>query len=287
MPTIAVNGTQLFYTASGTSRLPLVLVHGSWGDHRNWDAVAPALAERFHVVRYDRRGHSHSPRPATQGSQLEDAMDLGALIEALDLAPAHVVGNSFGAATALRLACHRPELFRSLTAHEPPLFGILSDDPAMQEPLAAIGDRIRKVVELLSARDDERAARLFVETVAFGPGGWDMLPPEARDTFIANAPTFLDEQRDPDGMTLDLDALARFTRPVLLSRGGKSPPFFPAVVERIARVLPDAEQHLFAGAGHVPHATHGREYVEVVSGFIARVEGTAPHVTHTTSAEQR
>jgi pimeloyl-ACP methyl ester carboxylesterase len=273
MPTMAVNGTELFYTASGTSRVPVVLVHGSWGDHHNWDAVAPALAERFHVVRYDRRGHSLSPRPATQGSQLEDAMDLAALIEALDLAPAHVVGNSFGAATALRLACHRPELFRSLAAHEPPLFGILVDDPAMQEPLAALGDRIAKVVELLRTGEDERAARSFVETVAFGPGGWEMLPPEARDTFVVNASTFLDEQRDPDGMTLDLGALTRFAQPVLLSEGGKSPPFFPAVVERIARALPHAEQHLFAGAGHVPHVTHGREYVEVVSGFIARVEG--------------
>lgn len=270
MPSIVVNGTELFYTSAGTSRVPLVLVHGSWGDHRNWDAVAPALAERFHVVRYDRRGHSQSPRPLKQGSQLEDAMDLAALIEALDLAPAHVIGNSFGAATALRLACHRPDLFRSLVAHEPPLFGLLADDPAMQAPLATVSDRVGKVVERLRTRDDEAAARLFVETVAFGPGGWDMLPAEARDKFVANAPTFLDEQQDPDGMTLDLDALARFSRPVLLSRGGKSPPFFPAVVARIARALPNAEQHLFAGAGHVPHATHSREYVAVVSEFIGR-----------------
>jgi pimeloyl-ACP methyl ester carboxylesterase len=270
MPNIVANGTELFYTSSGTSEIPVVMVHGSWGDHHNWDAVAPALAERFHVVTYDRRGHSRSPRPSTQGSQLEDAMDLAALIEGLGLAPAHVVGNSFGAATALRLAAARPELVRSLVAHEPPLFGLLADDPAMQEPLAAVGDRVGKVVELLRAGDDERAARLFVETVAFGPGGWDMLPPEAKATFVTNAPTFLDEQQDPDGMTLDLDALARFSRPTLLSRGGKSPPFFPAVVARIARAVPHAEQHLFAGAGHVPHATHSREYVAVVSEFIGR-----------------
>jgi pimeloyl-ACP methyl ester carboxylesterase len=202
-------------------------------------------------------------------------MDLAALIEGLDIAPAHIVGNSFGAATALRLACHRPEVIRSIVAHEPPLFGLLADDPAMQAPLAAVGERVGKVVELLRAGDDAGAARLFVETVAFGPGGWEMIPPEAKDTFVVNAPTFLDEQRDPAGMTLDLDALARFPRPVLLSRGGKSPPFFPAVVARIARALPHAEQHLFAGAGHVPHATHAREYVAVVSGFLARGEGSA------------
>jgi pimeloyl-ACP methyl ester carboxylesterase len=270
MPSIVANGTELWYSSSGTSSDPVVMVHGSWGDHHNWDAVAPALSEHFRVVTYDRRGHSRSPRPSTQGSQLEDAMDLAALMEGLDLAPAHVVGNSFGAATTLRLATVRPELFRSLVAHEPPLFGLLADDPAMQEPLDAVGGRIGKVVELLRAGDDESAARLFVETVAFGPGGWDMLPPEAKATFVANAPTFLDEQRDPGGMTLDLDALARFSRPTLLSRGGKSPPFFPAVVARIARALPHAEQHLFTSAGHVPHTTHAREYVAVVSEFLRR-----------------
>jgi pimeloyl-ACP methyl ester carboxylesterase len=247
-----------------------VLVHGSWGDHHNWDAVAPALSERFRVVTYDRRGHSRSPRPSTQGSQLEDAMDLAALIEALGLAPAHVVGNSFGAATTLRLAAERPELFRSLVAHEPPLFGLLADDPAMQGPLAAVSDRVGKVAELLRAGDDEGGARRFIESVVFGPGAWDTLPPEARATFVSNAPTFLDEQRDPGGITLDLEALASFSRPMLLSRGGKSPPFFPAVVARIARAVPHADQHLFAEAGHVPHATHAREYVAVVSEFLGR-----------------
>ena len=33
-------------------------MHGSWGDHRNWAPVVPALAESFRVLSYDRRGHS-------------------------------------------------------------------------------------------------------------------------------------------------------------------------------------------------------------------------------------
>src|SRR5262249_44525227 len=45
---------------------PLVLVHGSWGDRHSSDSVFDALARSFRVVRYDRRGHSHSEseRPA-------------------------------------------------------------------------------------------------------------------------------------------------------------------------------------------------------------------------------
>ena len=83
--------------ARGDVRDTVVLVHGSWGDHHNWDAVAPMLARSFRVLTYDRRGHSRSARPVGQGSLHEDAADLAAPIEGLGLAPKHVVGNSFGA----------------------------------------------------------------------------------------------------------------------------------------------------------------------------------------------
>ena len=76
---------------------------------------------------YDRRGHSQSERLQTQGSIEEVVADLGALITAKDLAPAHVAGNSFGAAITLKLAA-RPNLFASATAHEPPLMGMLGDN---------------------------------------------------------------------------------------------------------------------------------------------------------------
>ena len=82
--------------------------------------MVPGLAESFRVVVYDRRGHSRSQRPDTPGSVDEDGDDLAALLEALELAPAHVVTNSYGGNIALRLATRRPEVFRSLSCHEPP-----------------------------------------------------------------------------------------------------------------------------------------------------------------------
>ncbi len=53
--------------------------------------------------------------------------------------------------------------------------------------------------------DHERGARLFVDTIALGPGAWDGQPTSGmRETFIANAATWLDEIRDPDALHLDL-----------------------------------------------------------------------------------
>jgi pimeloyl-ACP methyl ester carboxylesterase len=94
------------------------------------------------------------------------------------------------------------------------------------------------------------------------------LPQATRDIFVFNAPTWLDEQREPGWMVLDLDRLAAFSAPALLSFGGESPPFFPLVVQRIAQALPRARQNVFQQAGHVPHLSHPAEYVRVVREFI-------------------
>lgn len=268
MPTATVNGVRLFYELTGEAGPPLVLVHGSWSDHHGWDRVVPALAERCRVLTYDRRGHSQSDRPAGQGSADQHGADLVALVEHLGLAPAHVAGSSFGGYILLRLATRRPDLFRSLAVHEPPLFGVLAADPY----LASVGREARAgqdaVVARLEAGDLEGGARQFVETVAFGPGAWEQLPPQTRQTFVDNAPTFLSDAHDPAGFTVDLGALAGFPRPVLLTGGGASMPFFRPIVEKLAMSMPWAETRAYAGAGHVPHLSHPAEYAAALAAFI-------------------
>ncbi len=271
MPVTRVNGVRLYWEMQGQDGDPVVMVHGSWGDHNNWAPVVPGLAERFRVVTYDRRGHSQSERPPGQGSIHEDAEDLAALVEELGLAPAHIVGNSGGSAVALRLAVRRPELFRSLVVHEPAIFLVLAGDPQAQAALGQMDTRVRAVIERLEAGDDEGGARLFVETIAFGPDAWPQLPPPLQATFVRNAPTFLDETRDPDSIGADLEGLRGFDRPTLLSKGDTSAPFFPAVVAKVAAALPHARVHTFAGAGHVPHLSHPADYVRVVGEFLESV----------------
>lgn len=270
MATAEVNGIRLFYELDGTGGDPLVLVHGSWDSHDGWEPVVPRLAESFRVLRYDRRGHSRSERPSGQGSVHEDVADLAALIEHLELVPAWVVGNSFGTSIALRLAAERPELFRGLVGHEPPLFGLLADDPALQPMLEEVAQRIDAVAERIVSGDHAGAAEQFVDTVALGPGSWALLPPEVRQTLAENAPTFLDEVRDAELLGLDLERARRFTKPVLLTRGDQSPPTFAPVVAKLATVLPRVEVMTLAGTGHIPHATHPDMYVATIREFTTR-----------------
>jgi pimeloyl-ACP methyl ester carboxylesterase len=265
MPTTRINGVKIFWELTAGTGSPLALVHGSWGDHNNWTPVVPALSASFRVLTYDRRGHSQSQRPAGQGSVLEDAADLAALIEHLELRPAHIVGNSFGGSIVLRLAAERPELFRTLTVHEPPLFRLLEGDATAAAELAAVQARMAAVAHILDSGRNEDGARAFVETIAFGPGAWSQLPQPLRATFVQNAPTWLDEVRDPDALGVDLAPLRAFAAPALLTSGDQSPPFFARVVERLEAVFPNVARRTFAGAGHVPHLSHPAEYVAAIT----------------------
>jgi pimeloyl-ACP methyl ester carboxylesterase len=270
MPTANINGVRLYYEVSGAGETPLVLVHGSWCSHHDWDQVVRRLAPSFRVLTYDRRGHSQSQRLVTQGSVREDVADLAGLIEHTGLAPACVVGNSFGAAITLRLAGERPELFRGLIVHEPPLFPLLMDDPSMAPMLEEIGKRLGAVMERIASGDDAGAAEQFVETVALGPGSWAQLAPEFRETLIENAPTWLDEMREPEAIAFDLAWIRAFPRPSLLTLGDQSPPLFPAVIGKLAGALPNAVVVTFPGAGHIPHLTHPDAFTEAIVAFIGK-----------------
>lgn len=275
MPTTTVNGVRLHYDLVGDGP-PLVLVHGSWGDGTGWDLTLPDLAQRFRVLTYDRRGHSRSERPLTQGSADEDVEDLAALIVHLDLAPAHVAGSSSGAALALRLAARYPDLVRSVVGHEPPLYGPFVDDPEDGPLMREALRRFAAVVDRLEAGDTEAGTRLFAETYSHGPGGWDRLPPERQQVMIGNAPTWVDEMRDPGAWRTDLAALAAIPHPILLTYGDQSLPFLPMAVAKLAAVLPNVQTQVIAGAGHVPAGSHPAEYAAAIMAFAAADEAHHP-----------
>ena len=196
-----INGVDLLVEEAGSGD-PLVLVHGAWTDHFEWARVVPELAQQCRVIVYDRRGHSGSAPAA--GTIDDDVNDLAMLIEDVAGGSAHVFGNSRGGTIALRLAASRPQLVRSVRVHEPPAFAVLSQEAAAEASPPSLPD----VLALIRHGRDEEGAKLFVETVAFGPGAWQQLPPEVRETFVRNAPTFVEEQDDPTCEWVDLSALA-------------------------------------------------------------------------------
>jgi pimeloyl-ACP methyl ester carboxylesterase len=256
---------KIAYDEIGEGEL-LVLVHGSWSDHSTWAAVVDRLAQSNRVVVYDRRGHSRSSAPLA-ASRVQHEDDLAALITELDAGPAFVVGGSYGGSIATGLACRRPELFRGLSVHEPPLASLMPAAAPEAAELVAAEAACAKASELIDRGANEEAAELFVEKVALGPGAWRMLPDPVRRAMVENAPTFAAEQRDQAWAGIDRDALARLSVPTIVTQGDTSPGWFAPIVAELARSIPSASVTTFAGAGHVPQLTHPEQFAEAIAAF--------------------
>jgi len=118
MPKIAAaDGTQLYYEEVG-SGTPVVFVHEFAGDYRTWEPQMRAFARAHRCVTYSQRGYPPSDVPTDPACYGQDIArgDVIALMDALDIDKAHVVGHSMGAYTALHVGIQHPERCLSVTA---------------------------------------------------------------------------------------------------------------------------------------------------------------------------
>lgn len=109
MPEVETRAGLVHYTESGSGP-PVVLLHATLHDHRDFDPVVGRLAERHRVVAIDWPGHGDSPAPATgtvTGPLLADVLE--DIVRRLDLPTAVFVGNSVGGFAAARLAITAPD----------------------------------------------------------------------------------------------------------------------------------------------------------------------------------
>jgi 3-oxoadipate enol-lactonase len=118
--TIPVPGAELFYKSEGAGE-PLLLISGFSCDQTIWDTFAPLLHSRFRVIRFDNRGIGRSTTAAgksvdvsglTVNGMAEDAV---AVLSALGIARAHVVGHSMGGQIAQELCIQAGDRVASLS----------------------------------------------------------------------------------------------------------------------------------------------------------------------------
>jgi pimeloyl-ACP methyl ester carboxylesterase len=136
MPEIEGAGVTLHYIERGEGPAVLV-IHGMAAGAAAWSAALGELAaEGARAVAYDRRGYGSSgaPEPYAATTVQEQAEDAAALVGALSLSRAVLVGDGFGALVALELLVRRPELASAAVLVEPPLYAYV---PAATEALAA------------------------------------------------------------------------------------------------------------------------------------------------------
>ena len=115
MPTVDAGGTELHYVRAGSGE-PMLLIQGMSATHMAWGrAFLAPLEESFDCVVFDNRGMGLSGPAQMPFTTADMAGDVVALLDALEIESAHIVGISMGGMIAQELALAHPERIRSLT----------------------------------------------------------------------------------------------------------------------------------------------------------------------------
>jgi pimeloyl-ACP methyl ester carboxylesterase len=114
-----VHGADLEVDVRGVGEPALFVQTALTADELLPIARQPVIADRHQTILYHRRGYAGSSSASAPGSIIRDAKDAAALLDALGIEQAHVVGLSFSGAIALQLASAVPDRVHSLTLIEP------------------------------------------------------------------------------------------------------------------------------------------------------------------------
>jgi pimeloyl-ACP methyl ester carboxylesterase len=256
-------GTTLYYEEHGEGE-PLLLVMGTAGSIPLWGALLPRLAERHRVIAFNHRGLGGSARgegPISVGSLAEDA---AALLDALDVPRAHVLGWSLGSAIAQELALAHPQRVASAV-----MYGTWGRGDGFQRSILT-AFRLPYVV-----RDMEAA--LAVSGMAFSPEMLDR--PDVEELIAPLVPAFPQteeqmavtvEQWDADLAFDSLDRLGGIHTPTLVVVGEQDLLTPPRLSRAVADAIPGARYELVTGPGssHGLHLERPEDLLKIVTEFL-------------------
>lgn len=235
---------------------PRLFIHCSLGVGDMLLPLARALPAARTIV-FDLPGHGRSaPWSDSNGDYPTLTVDIAAaLLEQAGDAGGHVVGHSYGAVAALRLAVERPDLVRRLTLIEPVFFALTQGTPAY----AAYEKMFAPFVEAWSRGDKDAAAAAFIALWGFGVP-WDAMAPAQRRGIVERihlipaAVSLLDE--DQTGVS---GKLGRLSCPVDLVEGAKTQPIIAAIHDALQACIPNVRRHFIAGGGHMCPVSHPKD----------------------------
>jgi pimeloyl-ACP methyl ester carboxylesterase len=252
---IAVPGARLWHWDTGGSGEPLVLCHPASQSSQIWLYQQPVLAKAgYRVIAYSRRGHYKS-EPGTDGERGTTVGDLAALLDALGVSRAHVLGCAAGGITAMGFALAHPARTISLV-----LAGTIvsPDEEEWRELYQRLG--IARVREAVST-----------EFLELGPS-YRALDAEGVARFVAleHAAKSGGAVRQPVGAVINWAAMERLEVPVLLLTGEADLYAPPPLQAMIAAHLPRRETYTLREIGHAPYWEAPREFNRLVLDFLRR-----------------
>jgi pimeloyl-ACP methyl ester carboxylesterase len=265
MSSIRIGQAGIAFREAGRGE-PVVLLHGSAASSGQWRTLTERLEGRFRVLAPDLHGHGGSdPWPGPAAPTLDGDAAIVAALSDKEGGPVHLVGHSYGAAVALRLARRHPERLRSLALIEPVAFHLLrGGGPACGAMLAEVEGVAGAVARAAAGRDAASGMARFVDFWN-GDGAWSRMPAERQAATARLAGLVARHFAAALGETTPLDAYRAIEAPTLVACGTETPAPTRHIAEALIRILPRLWALRVADAGHMLPLTHP----EAVNGAVA------------------
>ena len=263
--TADANGIKTNYLEAGKGDA-VVLIHGSGPGvtaYANWRPVLPALAENFRVLAPDMVGFGFSERPANIEYGLQTWADqVVGLMDTLELPTAHMVGNSFGGAIALRIATQYPDRVGKLV-----LMGSMGVPFPITEGLERVWgyepsfENMRKVLDVFAySRDlvnDELAEVRYRGSIQ----------PGFQESFAAMFPA--PRQRWVEAMCTPEDDIRRLPHRTLIVHGREDKVIPVQTSLRLMELIDNADLSVFSHCGHWSMIERTKDFNRSVSEFFS------------------
>lgn len=261
---VAIEGGSLYWEAAG-SGAPVVLIHGGNLDRRMWDAQFEVLRRGYRVIRYDARGFGRSS-PADRPFRAPD--DLAALLRALGIPRASLIGLSMGGGIAIDFSLAYPSMVSRLILAAPSVSGGSWANDADTLWLVAgraafaRGDSVGLALAWLESQYIRTALRSPEQTA------------RVRQIVEENAGHLMRRARDTD---LERESsppaagrLADLRMPILLLVGDADTPLILSMARALAERAPHIQRIDLPGVGHMINLEAASAFNAALVEFLAR-----------------
>lgn len=226
------------------------LIHCSLARGAIWRPFIEAIRLDAEPIVIELQGHGKAPDWDPKCEISEQTLERA--LVALPPRAIPVIGHSYGALIALRLALEHPERVSALVMAEPVHFAAARGTPEF-------GKLMEHFAPYAEGSDDaEGAARRFIEIWGDGQS-WEAIPPDRRRYFVERihliTAAWSVQGEDAPGL-LAPGRLEKIRVPVTLVEGGATDPVVRRINDLYETRIPDTERHVIPGAGHMAPITH-------------------------------
>jgi pimeloyl-ACP methyl ester carboxylesterase len=262
---VNINGVELEYEVLGAGE-PVLLIDMLLADCFLPLLSEPALADRYQLIRYHKRGwvgSTHTPPPV---SIADHAADAAALLDHLGVRHAHLVGHSTGAAIAAQVALDHLDAAQTLTLLEPTLVSLprgqafLKDAAPVFEAYAG-GDHAGAFAMFVAAASglDWATCRALLEERI--PGVVTQSIKDADTFFGVELPALTEWE-------FGSDQAAAIHRPVLSVLGAETQPLWVEIADFLRAALPYVEECTIDGVGHLLQIQQPQPVARAIAQFL-------------------